>query len=120
MSVDCKGYIGYTVTLKENLTHDDFDFFNKFIEEHCEYSQYSEGTDDVRLVTDGMNSEYARLILVDEEINECWIEGKYYFALKGPSVTEDAYNKLNKVYKAMYGKDLVKEMIEYALWFHFS
>ena len=63
MSVDCTGYVGYTVTLKENLTHNDFDFFNNFDKEHGEYSQWDfKGKEKVRLVVDGMDGNYARLI----------------------------------------------------------
>ena len=40
MSVDCTGYIGYTVTLKRDLDSDDFDFFNDFDDEHKEYSMW--------------------------------------------------------------------------------
>lgn len=120
MSVDCKAYIGYTVTLKESLTDNDFDFFNNFEDEHGEYSQWEfKGKEKVRLIVDGMCGYYARLVFVDEKIEDCWINGKDYFALKYPPIPDDVYEQLNKAYKLMYQKDLDKNMIEYALWFQF-
>lgn len=119
MSVDCEGYIGYTVTLKEDLTSDDFDFFNDFSEEHGEYNQYhSKGK--VLFVVDGMSGSFARLVFVDEHIKECWIEGKDYFSLKSPPIPDNVYDELNKAYKLMYDKELDKSSIEYALWFLFG
>lgn len=120
MSVSCEAYIGYTVTLKQDLNSDDFDFFEEFIEKHNEYNQY-DCKDKVLLVVDGMCGEYARLIFVNEHIKECWIEGKDYFPLKNSSATpNNVYEELNKAYKTMYGGELGESLIEYALWFQFS
>ena len=121
MSVSCEGYIGYTVTLKEDLNSDDFNFFNEFKEEHSEYNQY-DCKGKVLLVTDGMCGEYARLVFVDEHIKECWIEGKDYFSLKSPSllIPDNVYTALDKAYSLMYQKDLDQIKIDYALWFQFS
>lgn len=119
MSVSCEAYIGYTVTLKEALTHDDFDFFVDFEETHSEYNQYDcEGK--VLLCVDGMCGKYARFVFVEEHIKECWIVGKDYFSLKGQSVPDNVYEQLNNAYKLMYNKDLDKAMIDYALWFQFG
>ena len=122
MSVDCTGYVGYTVTLKEDLTHTDFDFFNNFEDEHSEYGMWEHkgGKEKVKLVVDGMCGKYARLVFVDEKIEDCWIDGKDYFALKSPSIPDDVYEQLNKAFKLMYNKDLDKSLIEYALWFLFG
>ena len=123
MSVDCTGYIGYTVTLKQYLDCEDFDFFNDFDDEHGEYSQWNfkrNGNERVRLVVDGMSGEFARLIFVDEKIEDCWINGKDYFALKSSPVPDDVYSELNKAYRLMYDKELDKSLIEYALWFLFG
>lgn len=119
MSVECEAYIGYTVTLKENLKRDDFDFFNDFEEAHGEYNQYDcEGK--VLLAIDGMSGNYARFIFVDKHIKECWIEGEDYFSLKSCPVPDNVYEELNKAYKSMYGKNLDRDLVEYALWFQFS
>ncbi len=122
MSVDCTGYVGYTVTLKEDLSHTDFDFFNNFEDEHNEYSmwEHKRPTEKVRLIIDGMNGSFARLIFVDEKFEDCWINGKEYFSLRSQSVPDDVYEQLNKAYKLMYGKDLDKSLIEYSLWFLFG
>lgn len=119
MSMECEAYIGYTVTLKEDLEGEDFDFFNEFIETHDEYNQYEcEGT--VLVVVDGVSGCYARLIFVDKHIEECWISGRDYFPLKTVPVPPYVYDELNKAYRAMYDKDIVYSSIEYALSFVFS
>jgi hypothetical protein len=123
MSVDCTGYIGYTVTLKRDLDSDDFDFFNDFDDEHSEYSQWEFKKKDkerTRLVVDGMSGDFARLIYVEHKIEDCWVDGKDYFPLRGDHIPEDVYNELNKAYRLMYDKDLDKSLIEYALWFLFG
>lgn len=121
MSVDCTGYIGYTVTLKEDLKSNDYDFFDDFVDEHKEYSQWGfEGKARVRLVIDGMCGNFARLIFIDDKIEDCYVDGKEYFALRSSAIPNDVYDELNKVYKLMYNKDLDKSLIEYALWFLFS
>ena len=123
MSVDCTGYIGYTVTLKRDLDSDDFDFFNDFDDEHGESSQFdfkSKTKERTRLIVDGMSGDFARLVYVEHKIEDCWIDGKDYFALKGAPSPDDVYEELNKAYKLMYNKDLDKSLIEYALWFLFG
>lgn len=121
MSVDCEAFIGYTVTLKEKLSHEDFDFFEEFTLKHKEYFKYNhESKSNVKLIVDGMWGFYARLIYIDEHIEECWVEGKKYFPLKNQSIPDDVYDELNKAYNLMYKKDLDKNLIEYSLWFHFS
>lgn len=120
MSVSCEAYIGYTVTLKTDLNCDDFDFFLDFKEKHSEYNLY-DCKGKVTLVVDGMNGDYARLVFVDEHIEECWIEGKDYFSLKSQSpVPDNVYAALDKAYGLMYQKELDEIKIDYALWFQFS
>ena len=116
MSVDCTGYVGFTVTLKENLSHDDFNFFGEFSENHSEYNKYDcKGS--AHLVVDGMNGFFARLIFVDEVIRDCMVDGKDYFCLKSPNIPDHVYSELNKAYQLMYGHPLDVKNIEYALWF---
>ena len=119
MSVSCEAYVGYTVTVKENLKGEDFEFFGNFSDEHTEYNQY-DCKGKVLLVVDGMCGEYARLVFVDEHIRECWIEGKDYFSLKYPPVPDNVYEELNKAYSLLYGKELDKRLIDYAFWFQFG
>lgn len=122
MSVDCTGYLGYTVTLKKDLSQTDFDSFYDFNDEHNEYDmfEHNEETEKVKLVIDGMNGNFARLVFVDEKIENCWVNDKEYFTLRSQSVPNDVYKQLNKAYKLMYNKDLDETLIEYALWFLFG
>lgn len=118
MSVSCKGYIGYAVNLKNSLNSDDFRFFEEFEEKHSEYNQY-DCKGKVRLIVDGMDAQYAKLIYVEEYIEECWIEGRDYFSLKGHDVPDCIYNELNKAYKILYNKELDRNTVDYSLFFHF-
>ena len=119
MSVSSEMYIGYTVNLKADLTSKDFDFYEDFTTKYKEYDQY-EGDGKVLLIVDGMSGTYARLIFIDEHFQDSWSEEKDYIVLRNSPVPEEVYNELNKPYKFMYGKDLDKDLIEYALWFHCS
>ena len=110
MSISCEAYIGFTVTLKTNLTDEDYDFFNE--------AEDIDFPDRVQLIVDGMCGHYARLIYVDENF-DCWAEGKEYYALREESLTNYIYEALNAVYKKMYNKDLDTNKIEYALSFHY-
>lgn len=119
MSVSSDLYVGYTVTLKTNLGCDDFDFFDKFIEKYGEYDQYRDKSKgNVLLILDGMSGTYARLVFIDAYISDVWSETDDYVILRDLSVTEEVYNKLNRPYKIMYGEDLDKNLIQYALWCH--
>lgn len=118
MSVSCESYIGYMILLKEDLTHEDFHFFEEFIENFGEYDQFNR-KGKVKLIVDGMNGLYARLIFVDMFIEDCWENGKHFYSLRKDPVPDDVYNELNKAYKLLYNKELDKENIEYALLFHF-
>ena len=114
MSVDCALYIGYTVNLKNDLSSDDFDFFNNF----DGYNRWNcEGK--VVLLVDGMNGDYARMIFVDKKINGIW-ECDDYYKLQYRNTPDEVYNELNKLYMSMYGKELNKELIEYAITVHFN
>jgi len=108
--------------IKKDLSHTDFDSFYDFINEHNEYDmfEHNEETEKVKLVIDGMNGNFARLVFVDEKIENCWVNDKEYFTLRSQSVPNDVYKQLNKAYKLMYNKDLDETLIEYALWFLFG
>lgn len=118
MSTSCEGYIGFTVTLKENLTSKDFDKYWDFKDAYGEYNLYDcQGK--VSLITDGMNGEFARLIFVDHFISDCWVEGKDYFKLRDVPVPDDVYEKLNEAHMRLNEIPLDKNRIEYALWYLF-
>lgn len=116
MSVDCALYIGYTVNLKTNLKAEDFEFFCD--ERFNTYDKFDcEGR--TKLLIDGMNGDYTRLIFVDKKILDIW-ECDEYIKLRCEAVPDDVYVQLNKAYMDMYGKELDKNLIEYALNIHFS
>jgi hypothetical protein len=127
MSVDTERIIGFTVKIKENLTHEDFEFFENVEEKHKEfayrgkYSQFGMKPSQVALVVDGMNGDYARLVYVE---NVKSIYGAYdedpYTLLRPTEIPEEIYNELNIAYQKIYEMPLDKKLIEYALWYHWS
>lgn len=114
MSVDCSLYIGYTVNLKNDLESEDFKFFHNF-DEYDEFNYQSK----VLLLVDGMNGHYARIIFVDKKIDDIW-ECDDYYKLQNANIPGEVYSEMNKLYKAMYGKELDKDLIEYGLTVCFS
>lgn len=119
MSVSCECYVGYVVTLKTDLSNDDFNFFLDFMEEHTEYNRYDcDGT--VLMVIDGMCGNYARFVFVEKCIKDCWATGEEYFKLSGDAIPDNVYNELNKAYEAMYAEELERSRIDHAIWYHFS
>ena len=127
MSVDIEKIKGFTITLKENLTHEDFEFFENVEKKYKEfayrekYSQYGMKPNQVALVVDGMNGDYARLVYIEKTAEVYDVDyDEIYIPLKQKEITEEIYNEMNECYKMIYGEDLDKDKIEYALWYHFS
>lgn len=129
MSVECEMFIGWTVKLiEEDVTNEDFDFFNNLEETNPnfeafkgKYSQYTDDNTKVKLIVDGMSGEYVRLIYIAKNRNIWDFDDEdTYDKLSSEEVPEDIYNELNECYKQIYNKDLEKDKVEYALWYHWS
>lgn len=117
MSVSCNILIGYTVTLKNSLNSEDFDFFNDFIENNPEYNQFN-SKNTVQLVIDGMSGNYARLVYVDHKERDCYPESCVdYIPLRLSPVPDDIYDKLNTAYTKLYDKPLGRDSIQYGICF---
>lgn len=120
MSIRIERIKGFTITLKENLSHEDFKFFNNLDEKYKEFDYggeyycHSLKPNKVALIIDGMCAEYARLVYI-EKVSEVDDEDEYLL-LKEKEITDEVYKALNKAYKMIYGNDLDKSKIEYALW----
>ena len=127
MSVSTERIIGFTVTLKEDLSHNDFEFFENVEEKHQEfaykgkYSQFGMKPKQVALVVDGTNGNYARLVYVEnvKEVYDAYNEDPYTL-LRPIEIPEEIYNELNIAYQKIYEMPLDKNLIEYALWYHWS
>lgn len=127
MSITIEKIKGFTVTLKENLNANDFDFFDALEEKYEEFAfdgEYGQGymkPNQVALVVDGMDGDYARLVYI-ESVKEIYNadETDKYMSLKEKPITEEIYKKLNEVYQKIYEKPLDVMLIDYALWFHWS
>lgn len=122
MSIIIEKIKGFTITLKENLSHDDFEFFNSLEDEYeefkygGEYYDYPLKDDKVALIVDGMSSEYARLVYIESVNKVCDIDQEYLL-LKEKEIPSEVYERLNKAYQMIYNKPLDKSKIEYALWY---
>ena len=129
MSVRCEMFLGWTVKLIEgDVSDNDFEFFKQLEEREPDFEvfkgKYSVYTDDdtkVKLVVDGMNGLYVRLIYVHKN-KSIYSSGDEidYEKLSNEQVPDDIYNELNECYKKIYNKDLEKDKVEYALWHHWS
>lgn len=117
MSVDCDMYCGYTVQIREKLTGNDFRQLNDFLENNPKYNQY-EDKNTVKLVIDGMNGLYARLIYVDKHNRYVWGDEDEPYQVIKKDLPEDVYSILNEAYQAIQGVPLDKKIVNYALWWH--
>ena len=74
MSVECKVIIGHTVELARDLSHEDFEKCDAFIDKYPELDEYNYHRDDMEgkllLIGDGMNGSFLRLVKVDRIIEE--------------------------------------------------
>lgn len=125
MSVDTEQIIGFTVTLKKDLTHEDFKFFHSLEDKYEEFSdggEYSQWCGGIRpnkvvLITDGMCGEYARLVYI-EHVQEVYVDEDKYLLLHEREIPQEVYDSLNKAYQMIYNEPLDKKCIEYALWYY--
>lgn len=123
MSIRIEKIKGFTVTLKENLSHEDFKFFNSLEDNYKEFAYGGEyydhplKDDKVALIIDGMSAQYARLVYI-ESVNEVCDKNQEYLLLKEKEIQSEIYEKLNKAYQIIYNKALDKSKIEYALWYY--
>lgn len=123
MSVNCKLMVGYTVTLKTNLSDDDYEFYDNAVEKHGIKEQWSNlKPKEVYYIVDGMSGEYARIIYLlthydlEEDTNQA------YTRIDNVDFSE-AYEKLNEVYskiKKPEDKPLEPSQVELASWLHWS
>lgn len=122
MSIRIEKIKGFTVTLKENLSHEDFKFFNSLGDKHKEFDYGGEyydhplENDKVALIVDGMCAEYARLVYI-EKVQEVYEDvDEEYLLLKEKEIPSEVYDSLNKAYQMIYNEPLDRSRIEYALW----
>ena len=127
MGVDIERIIGFTVKLKEDLSHNDFEFFENVEEKYKEFayggenSQFNMKSNAVALVVDGMNGNYARLVYVEnvKRVYDAYDEDPYTL-LRPIEIPEEIYNELNIAYQKIYETPLDKKLIEHSLWYHWS
>lgn len=111
MSVEIDLYVGYTV----ELPYEDVGY--EFLEK---YPEYDRTVSKVRVVEDGMNGDWARIIYIDKHSRDvdCGDEDDYTVLPSRGPVPNEVYEELNKCYKLIYNKDLNENKVQYALWYH--
>ena len=123
MSVSCEQFIGYTLTVKEKLTHEDFEFFHEFLDKHPEYRK-NRDKGQVALIIDGMNGEYARLVYIEKNLKDCQYDGdEFYNKLSDEKPDYEVYSAITQVYEELYGTAfgfVNANRIEHAMWFHYA
>lgn len=119
MSIRCEQFIGYTVEVKNKLTHTDFDKYHDFIEKHPEYNKIKSKA--TALVADGMNGEYIRLIYINEH-SEVPPDDDYtdITVAEGVLPTINIVRQLSLAYELFTNEELNTDDIKYRLWYHWS
>lgn len=125
MSVECNKIKGFTVELpikNNSSSSDEFDKYYEFLEKNPEYdfNGFKSKPNKTYLITDGMSGEYVRLVYAEHtgtgyDYNE---DEEQYYSLKQKELPEEIYNQLNTVYSKLTGEQLLRENIDYALWYY--
>ena len=121
MSISVDKYFGWTIDLKADLTCNDFNFYDKFIEKHPNLDQCENcAPNEIKLVLDGMNGLFARLVYVlSASYDVAWVDDDddvLNDALKENIVPENIFKELNTVYIQLTGHELEKEKIKLKEW----
>lgn len=124
MSISVDKYFGWTIDLKTNLDCNDFDFYDEFINKHPDLGQGENCMPnlghEIKLVLDGMNGSFARLIYVlSVAYDVAWIDEDNDVlndTLKGNIVPENIYKELNTIYMQLTGQELQKEKVKLKEW----
>lgn len=123
MSTRSKLFIGLTIELGTNLSHEDFKKLHALEEKYPELDEYNHEPKDregkLLLIYDGMCSQFARLILVDK-----YIEGgnlgysNEMFELAAPKniFNPEIISKMSDVYEEYTGNEPTLAEFKYALW----
>lgn len=122
MSVECKVIIGHTVELARDLSHEDFEKCEDFIDKYPELDEYNYHRSDregkLLLIGDGMSGDFLRFVIVDKYIDGgCIGDGNEFFELAKPALPSmEITEKLAALYEEYTGKPLTESDIKYALW----
>ena len=124
MSISVDKYFGWTIELKTDLNCHDFDFYQKFIDKHPDLDQEESCIHDldhkIKLVLDGMNGSFARLIYVlSVSYDVAWVDEDNDIlndTLKENIVPENIYKELNTIYMQLTGQELQKEKVKLKEW----
>lgn len=121
MSISVDKYFGWTIDLKANLTCNDFDFYDQFIDKHPDLDQGENCMPNkIKLVLDGMNGSFARLVYVlSVSYDVAWVDKDNDILndiLKENVVSENVFNELNTVYMQLTGQELQREKVKLKEW----
>lgn len=124
MSISVDKYFGWTIDLKADLNCNDFDFYQKFIDKYPNLDQEESCMPNldhkIKLVLDGMNGSFARLIYVlSVSYDVAWVDEDNDILndiLKENIVPENIYKELNTIYMQLTGQELQKEKVKLKEW----
>ena len=121
MSISVDKYFGWTIDLKTNLDCNDFDFYDEFTNKHPDLEEGDNCMPNkIKLVVDGMNGSFARLIYVlSASYDVAWVDEDNAIlndTLKENIVPENIYKELNTVYRQLTGRELQKEEVKLKEW----
>lgn len=123
MSVDCRILTGLTIEFARDLTSEDFQKCEAFIEKHPELDEYEYHSLDregkLLLIGDGMSGDFLRLIKVDKYIAGGYLgDTNEFFELTTPAASFDPelIAKMKELYEEYTGKSFNPSELKYAMW----
>lgn len=119
MSVSCRIFVGPTIELARNLTHEDFRKADDFMNKHPELDEYVgdpnlEGR--ILLIADGMDGEFLRLVFVNAFQDEASLGSANEFKELEGTADFKVIDKMIDFYEEYTGKEFEESDLKYAMW----
>lgn len=119
MSVSCRIFVGPTIELARNLTHEDFRKADDFMNKHPELDEYVgdnnlEGR--ILLIADGMDGEFLRLIYVNAFQDEASLGSANEFKELEGTADFKVIDKMIDLYEEYTEKEFEETDLKYAMW----
>ena len=123
MSVDSRIIVGLTLELDTCLTTNNFKKLHELEDKYPEIDEFNHDRKDregkLLLIYDGMNSQFARLVLVDKYIDGGNLgnhNGFYELSTPKNLFNPEVVSKMFNLYEEYKGKRPNAEDFKYALW----
>ena len=120
MSVSCRIFVGPTIELARNLTHEDFRKADDFMNKHPELDEYVGDTGNLEgrilLIADGMSGDFLRLVLVHSLRDGASLGSANEFKELEGTADFKVIDKMIDLYEEYTGKEFEDTDLTYAMW----